>query len=113
MGGPDNWSFGKYPDEVCALTLMTDGIFDIVCHPLLANEAQKINIPFIRRFMDRNILRANNKTDFENLQKSISKFVSGNGLPNVTDDKTIVGLINTDILADLKDNLDDKKSNKR
>lgn len=82
---------------------MTDGIFDIVCHPLLANEAQKINIPFIRRFMDRNILRANNKTDFENLQKSISKFVSGNGLPNVTDDKTIVGLINTDILADLKD----------
>lgn len=103
LGGPDNWYFGKYSGEVCALTLMTDGIFDIVCHPLLANEEQKINIPFIRRFMDRNILRANNETDFEDLQKGVSKFISGNGLPNVTDDKTIVGLINTDVLADLKD----------
>lgn len=103
LGGSENWSFGKYPGEVCALTLMTDGIYDIVCHPLIANEEQKINIPFIRRFMDRNILKANNETDFIDLQKSISKFISGNGLPNVTDDKTIVGLINTDIMADLKD----------
>ena len=101
LGGRRNWSFGVFQGEVCALTMMTDGIFDIVCHPLLANEAQKINIPFIRRFMDRNILRANNAEDFRTLQAAIEKFVSGNGLQGVTDDKTIVGLINTEIMPKL------------
>lgn len=103
LGGSGNWSFGRYSGDVCALTMMTDGIFDIVCHPLLANERQKINIPFIRRFMDRNILRANNAADMEMLQTGIERFVRGSGLPGVTDDKTIVGLINTEIMPQLKD----------
>jgi len=103
LGGKNNWSFGKYDGDVCAITMMTDGIFDIVCHPLLANEKQPINIPFIRRFMDRNILKANNAEDFVSLQNSIERFVSGKGLPGVTDDKTIVGLINTEIMPELKE----------
>lgn len=103
LGGRDNWSFGKYDGEVCAFTMMTDGIYDIVCHPLLANEPQPINIPFIRRFMDRNILKANNSEDFRLLQAGVSRFVSQNGLPGVTDDKTIVGVINTDIMPQLKE----------
>ncbi len=103
LGGESNWSFGKYEGEVCAVTMMTDGIFDIVCHPLLASETQKINIHFIRRFMDRNILKANIAADFESLQKGIGRFISGSGLPGVTDDKTIVGLINTEIMPKLKD----------
>lgn len=103
LGGRANWSFGKYGGRVCAVTMMTDGIFDIVCHPLLASQQQKINIPFIRRFMDRNILRANNAADMEQLQTGIERFVRGSGLPGVTDDKTIVGLINTEIMPQLKD----------
>ena len=103
LGGEANWSFGKYDGSICALTMMTDGIFDIVCHPLLVNESQKINIPFIRRFMDRNILKANSPADFDALQRGVEKFIRGNGIEGVTDDKTIVGLINTKIMPSLKD----------
>ena len=51
--------------------------------------------------MDRNILRANNEEDFNTLQEAIERFVSGKGLQGVTDDKTIVGIINTEIIPQL------------
>lgn len=101
--GKDYWSFGVADFPVCAFTMMTDGIYDVVCPPLLANEKQKIYVSFIRRFMDRNVLKANDSEDFIKLQNSISAFVSGNGISNVTDDKTIVGVINTKVVPTLKD----------
>lgn len=101
--GEGYWTFGKADLPICAFTMMTDGIYDIVCSPLLANEKQKIYVPFIRRFMDRNVLKANDPEDFRKLQESISAFISGNGIPGVTDDKTIVGVINTKVVPKLKD----------
>lgn len=101
--GEGYWTFGKADLPICAFTMMTDGIYDIVCPPLLANEKQKIYVSFIRRFMDRNVLKANDPEDFRKLQESISAFISGNGIPGVTDDKTIVGVINTKVVPKLKD----------
>jgi serine/threonine protein phosphatase PrpC len=105
LNGEKYWSFGKFDGQVCAFTMMTDGIFDLVCSPLLKDQKQQIYIPFIRRFMDRNILIANNEQDFEALQKKISEYISSEKFSanyNISDDKTLVGVINTDIMPALK-----------
>ena len=106
LNGEKYWSFNKCSEQVCAFTMMTDGIFDLVCSPLLKNNKPPIVIPFIRKFMDRNILKANNSEDFVVLQKKISDYISSEKFShdqNISDDKTLVGVINTEIMPALKD----------
>lgn len=100
--GPDSWSFGVSRDDVCALTMMTDGIFDVACPWLLAKSKQPIYINFIRPFIDKNIIKVLNQDDFEKLQSEIIEFFCGDDCKQITDDKTIVGIINTDIIPELK-----------
>lgn len=102
-GGPEHWFFGKSNVTVCSVTLMTDGIFDLVCPPLLSNQEQTIYIPFIRKFMDINILKAKTESDFDKLQDIISNYIKSDKLKNVVDDKTIVGLINTELTPKVRE----------
>lgn len=105
LNGEEYWSFGLFDGQVCAFSMMTDGIFDLVCSPLLNEQPCPIYISFIRRFLDRNILAANNEKDFETLQGKISDYISSDKFSrsyNISDDKTIVGIINTDIMPALK-----------
>jgi len=99
---PDNWIFGESKEAVCSILLLTDGIFDIVCPWLLAKQEQKININYIRPFMDTNILSVKTAADFENVQKEIEEIFSGEQSKHITDDKTIVGIINTEIKPEIK-----------
>ena len=50
--GPEYWVFGKVDGSVSSLMLMTDGIWEQMCHPLLRNEEVKINTALIRSFME-------------------------------------------------------------
>ena len=51
--------------------------------------------------MDKNIIKLDNDTDFANAEtKIIDIFTNGK---SITDDKTIVGIINTDIMPDIRD----------
>ena len=96
--GPDYWVFGKSRESVCALTMMTDGIYDFACPWKLAKNDPPIHIKFIRPFMDRNILNVNNQKDSKDAEKEIMAFFSGRDSDHITDDDmTIVGIINTDI----------------
>ncbi|HBN86471.1 MAG TPA: hypothetical protein DDZ89_21850 [Clostridiales bacterium] len=99
--GPDQWMFGVASDTAVALLLLTDGLYDVACPWLLSKQEQKINIGFVRPFMDRNILSVNTEDDFILVEKEIEEFLKYE-TKHVTDDKTILGIINTDILPEIK-----------
>jgi hypothetical protein len=95
--GPDSWVFGASKEDACAITMMTDGIFDIACPWLLAKSNQPIYINYIRSFMDISVLKVSTPADFENAQSEIIEFFSDPSYKQITDDKTIVGIINTEV----------------
>ena len=100
--GPDSWSFGVSKEDVCALTMMTDGIFDVAYPWLLAKTNQPIYVNYVRPFMDINVLKVSTPADFENAQTEIIDFFKGSYSRQITDDKTIVGIINTDVVPETK-----------
>ncbi|MDR0318874.1 MAG: protein phosphatase 2C domain-containing protein [Nitrososphaerota archaeon] len=101
-GGPDNWVFGLSNESVVALLLLTDGIYDIACPWLLAKQKQKMYVNYVRPFMDRNILKVESFVDFERVQKDVEEFFQGEHAKQISDDKTIVGIINTDVKSEVK-----------
>lgn len=100
--GPENWSFGVSKEDVCSLIMMTDGIFDVAYPWLLAKTAQPIYVNYVRPFMDISILKVSTPADFENVQAEITDFFKGSYSKQITDDKTIVGIINTDVTPEKK-----------
>jgi serine/threonine protein phosphatase PrpC len=100
--GPDNWVFGTSSEAVCALLMLTDGIYDVACPWLLAKCEQNIYINYVRPFIDINILNLKNTSDFEKLRKELEEFFIGEHSKQITDDKTIVGIINTEITPEIK-----------
>lgn len=102
--GPDSWSFGVSKEDVCALTMMTDGIFDVAYPWLLAKTDQPIYVNYVRPFMDINVLKVSTPADFENAQTEITDFFKGPYSKQITDDKTMVGIINTDVVPETKAN---------
>ncbi len=100
--GPENWFFGVAKEDVCSLIMMTDGIFDVAYPWLLAKTDQPIYVNYVRPFMDINILKVSTPADFENAQAEITDFFKGTYSKQITDDKTIVGIINTDVTPEVK-----------
>lgn len=100
--GPDSWFFGVAKEDVCSLIMMTDGIFDVAYPWLLAKTNQPIYVNYVRPFMDINILKVLTPADFENAQAEITEFFKGPYSKQITDDKTIVGIINTDVTPEIK-----------
>lgn len=100
--GPESWFFGIAKEDVCSLVMMTDGIFDVAYPWLLAKTNQPIYINYVRPFMDTNILKVSTPADFENAQTEIMDFFKGPYSKQITDDKTIVGIINTDVTPETK-----------
>ena len=100
--GPENWVFSVAREDVCSLIMMTDGIFDVATHWLLSKTEQPIYVHFVRPFMDINILKVSTSADFENAQIEITEFFKSTYNKQITDDKTIVGIINTDVKPQTK-----------
>lgn len=100
--GPENWFFGFAKEDVCSLIMMTDGIFDVAYPWLLAKTNQPIYVNYVRPFMDINILKVSTPADFENAQAEITDFFKGPYSKQIADDKTIVGIINTDVTPETK-----------
>ena len=51
--GPSMWVFGEVEAPVSSVMLMTDGVWEQICPPLLRNHDVKINVTLASRFMDR------------------------------------------------------------
>lgn len=89
--GPEKWEFGHVKEPVSAALLMTDGVFDKLCPPLLRDKDIDMNIPIARKLMDHFDCSEDAVAD---LQSNIHKYLEH--FPHLDDDKTVVALINTD-----------------
>jgi hypothetical protein len=98
----EKWVFGNSKNDVCAFSMFTDGVYDVVCPWLLAKREQPVYVNYIRPFMDRNLLKANDMKDFEKIRKEVRVFLNSEYNSNITDDKTIATVINMDILPAVK-----------
>lgn len=91
--GPDYWVFGKVEGSVSSVMLMTDGVWDQICHPLLRKESVKVNTSLIAPFMERT---ETDQNEIEGVQKACEGFLENFPRDQLDDDKTVVILYNTD-----------------
>lgn len=91
--GPEYWVFGKVEGSVSSVMLMTDGVWDQICHPLLRKENVKVNTSLIAPFMERT---ETEQEEIEGVQKACEGFLEHFPRDQLDDDKTVVILYNTD-----------------
>ena len=91
--GPDYWVFGKVEGSVSSVMLMTDGVWDQICYPLLRKESVKVNTSLIAPFMERT---ETEQEEIEGVQKACEGFLEHFPRDQLDDDKTVVILYNTD-----------------
>jgi len=98
----DKWVFGSSDNDVCAVSLLTDGIYDVICPWILADTKQPVYVNYIRPFMDRNLLKAKTDDEFEKVRREVKDFLNSPYNAKITDDKTIAVLINLDVMPAVK-----------
>lgn len=94
--GESAWEFGKCDGEFASVLLATDGVYDTFFPYLLKGQSNEVYVPLIRYFMDNNALEMTPKT-VSGIEKSRIDFLSGEAYEPVTDDKTIMVVVNADI----------------
>lgn len=91
--GPEYWEFGKVEGDVVSVMLMTDGVWEQACPPILKMQRQQINIGFVEMFMNHYGL---NNSEVRNLEREASRYMREFPQERLDDDKTIVVIINSD-----------------
>ena len=89
--GKDTWVIGRAENEYAAVLLATDGVYDAFFPYLLAG---KPYVPLVRYFCDNNVLKLSKET-VEEVAKSRESFLSSDACAAITDDKTLVVIVNT------------------
>lgn len=91
--GISEWVFASSEHEFCSLLLLTDGILDVMT-PSLLNGG--VYIRFAMQFMDNKCIGFNgdDQYDAEKFKSNVYDFFSGDTCKSITDDITIVGIIN-------------------
>lgn len=90
--GPEKWEFGCVDSPVSAFMLMTDGVFEQICPPLMRESDIDVNVPLARRFLDRFDCT---QDDVPELEKAVRKYLEHYPRHLLDDDKTVVVLINS------------------
>ena len=90
--GPDKWEFGYLENSVSSVMLMTDGVFEQVCPPVMRGKEIDINIPLARKFMDRFDC---NEELVTALESAAYRYLENYPRNLLDDDKTVVVIINT------------------
>lgn len=91
--GPEYWDFGKVKGNVVSVMLMTDGVWDQACPPILRTERQQINIGFVEMFLNHYGL---SDLDVRGLEREATRYMSDFSEKRLDDDKTIVAIINAE-----------------
>jgi serine/threonine protein phosphatase PrpC len=94
----EKWVFGASDNDICAFAMFTDGIYDVICPWILAEQEQPIYINYIRPFIDRNLLTVNSMKDFVKIKTEIEAFLNSEYNAKITDDKSIAAVINLSTL---------------
>ncbi len=94
--GEKGWEFGIADGMFASVLLATDGIYDTFFPYLLKGQKSEVYVPLIRFFMDSNGL--NFEKEFEALKKHRLDFLSSESYSTVTDDKTLVVIMNSKVV---------------
>lgn len=86
------WEFGKVENVVSAM-LMTDGIWEQICDPLLRFDDRKMNISLAELFMNHYGL---SDEEMKKWERDVNKYMRHFPSKLLDDDKTMVVLINSD-----------------
>ena len=89
----DRWIFGEYEKPVESVLLATDGMFETFFPIYIKDEPVNIHVALAKFFMDRDSLKFE-ETGEEAVQNSMEKFIGEIARKQVSDDKTIVVLVN-------------------
>lgn len=96
--GEEKWVFGK-KTEVASVLLATDGLFETLFPFLLQNEQVKIYVSLAHYLMNEECLNFQ-KEGAEVVQKKMEAFVSNISGKQVNDDKTLLVLLDTSVVAE-------------
>jgi len=94
--GKDTWIIRQSDNDFSSVLLATDGVYDTFFPPLLRHQPVEIYVPLARYFMDNNGLNITEKNITEIGQKRLD-FLCSEACEAITDDKTIVVLVNSDV----------------
>ncbi len=101
--GRDKWSFGFSDEErVCSVLMVTDGLFDVFCPQILAMMSNPIDVHEVRGYMDTGMWKFNTINELKSQKKLFDEMLREK-FTTVTDDKTAVLLVNTEVLPKVKD----------
>lgn len=96
------WEFGTVEEELASILLATDGVYDIFFPYLLKGRLVEIYVPLIRYFMDNNGLMATPET-IDKIGAEREEFINSESCAAITDDKTLIVLINDGIRPEYKE----------
>ena len=91
--GPEYWDFGFVEGKVTAAMLMTDGVWDQICPPVLRYEEQPINVALAEMFMNHYGMSI---SETRQLERDAVAFLREYPTKLLDDDKTVVVLINSE-----------------
>ena len=99
--GANHWEFGIEHGKFVSVLLATDGVYDTFFPYLLKGQKNEVYVPLIRYFMDNNWLNISDD-NFNDVKKSRLDFLDSDVYQPVTDDKTIVVLLNSTTKAEFQ-----------
>jgi len=100
--GKDTWIIDRANGEFASVLLATDGVYDIFFPYLLKGQNVEVYVPLIRYFMDNNIFKMSKETA-DAVGKERKDYINSDNCSSITDDKTIVVLVNGDVQPTVKD----------
>ena len=100
--GKGSWSIEKASGSYASVLLATDGVYDTFFPYLLKGQPTEMYVPLIRFFMDNRMLKASAKT-IDSIAKTRLDYLGSEACASITDDKTLVALINGSVIPKAKD----------
>jgi len=100
--GKDSWIINRADGDFSSVLLATDGVYDIFFPYLLKGQPTEIYVRLIRYFMDNNIMHFAEVTK-DAVSKEREDYLNSDACVSITDDKTLVVLVNGDVMPTVKD----------
>ena len=97
--GPEKWEFGYVDQPVSGLMLMTDGVFEQICPPVMKKHKVDINILLAEKFLN----RFDCAEKIESVEEAAYNYLKNYPESHLDDDKTVVVLMNIDLIPERQD----------
>jgi hypothetical protein len=91
----DAWAFGKRDEDFAGILLATDGVYDTFFPYLLKGQDVEIYVPLAHFFMDNDFLKVTDESSRANIENERTEYLDSEACVSITDDKTLVVLINS------------------